>query len=122
VKVSDQKIISEIVENQIRELKQQLSLLERSSQTVQLDQSATGRVSRIDAIQQQKMAASSRNRDKKLLLRLDRVLTKLHKSEDEPNSDFGYCEECAEEISLARLKIKPDSEFCIDCQSLKDGY
>ena len=120
MKISDRKIVSGIVENQIGELKQQLNLSENSSQTVQLDQSATGRVSRIDAIQQQKMAASSMNRDKKLLLRLECVLAKLQKEKNELNSDFGYCDECGDEISLARIKIKPDSEYCIACQSRLD--
>jgi len=120
VLISERKIIVEIVEGQIRQLTDQLNLSESSSQTVQLDQSATGRVSRIDAIQQQKMASSSMIRDKKLVTRLERVLSKLKMDNDQIESDYGYCQECGDEILLARLKIKPDSKYCVDCQSLLD--
>jgi len=120
VKISHRKIIIEIIEDQTRKLTHLLALSKNSSQTVQLDQSATGRVSRIDAIQQQKMATSSMIRDKKLLTRLENVLAKLKTDSDQVESNFGYCEECGDEILFARLKIKPDSKYCIDCQSLLD--
>ncbi|MCF6193758.1 MAG: TraR/DksA C4-type zinc finger protein [Kangiellaceae bacterium] len=120
MKYSDRQLIIKIIEDQIRELTNLLYLSENSSQTVQLDQSANGRVSRIDAIQQQKMAASSMIRDKNLVTRLELVLTKLKNDSNQTESNFGYCEECGEEILFARLKIKPDSEYCIDCQSLLD--
>jgi len=29
--------------------------------------------------------------------------------------DFGICQECEEEIPLERLKLKPESIYCIDC-------
>jgi len=118
--ISDRQIIVEIVKGQIRQLTDQLNLSENSSQTVQLDQSATGRVSRIDAIQQQKMAVSSMIRDRKLVTRLEEVLTRLKRENDQTESDYGYCQECGGEILFARLKIKPDSKCCIDCQSLLD--
>ena len=118
--LSERQVIQKIVENRLGDLKRQLDLSEISSQIVQLDQNAAGRVSRIDAIQQQKMAASSMIRDKKLVLQLDTVLTILSKDKNAESSNFGICGECGEEISFARLKIKPESEYCIDCQSRLD--
>jgi len=110
---SDEKtIIHNIILDQIAELEKQLSLTQESSQTVELDQTLAGRVSRIDAIQQQKMAKSSFERDKKLLAKLKQTLEKLS------DEYYGICEECDEPIPLARLKIKPESEFCIGCQEM----
>jgi DnaK suppressor protein len=37
-------------------------------------------------------------------------------------TDYGICEECGEEIGLARLKATPAARFCVSCQSaLEDG-
>ncbi|MGL5947990.1 MAG: TraR/DksA family transcriptional regulator [Aeromonas sp.] len=34
--------------------------------------------------------------------------------------EFGYCESCGEEISLKRLQARPESRFCVECQSTKE--
>ena len=106
----DKERLRTIIEEKIYELKKQIELSENSSQTVKLDQTLAGRVSRIDAIQQQKMAESSNLRDKKKLTQLKSALKNL------PNDDFGICQECDEPISIARLQIKPESIYCISCQ------
>ena len=36
------------------------------------------------------------------------------------SGEYGYCVECGEEISAARLAAKPDVALCVDCQALKD--
>ncbi|MGI9411381.1 MAG: TraR/DksA family transcriptional regulator [Hyphomicrobiaceae bacterium] len=78
---------------------------------VQLDQSSVGRVSRIDAMQQQAMAlATERNRERDLqrvkaaILRLD-------------EGDFGFCVTCGEDIAEKRLRLDPAVTTCIDCAS-----
>ena len=114
MELADQKIIRIIIHDKISELDKQLSLTQESSQTVELDQTLAGRVSRIDAIQQQKMAKSSFERDKKLLVKLKQTLDRLS------DEYYGVCEECDEPIPLARLKIKPESEFCIGCQQMME--
>jgi len=111
MELADQSIIKQIIIDKISKLEKQLALTQESSQTVELDQTLAGRVSRIDAIQQQKMAKSSFERDKKLLIKLKQTLNKLS------DEYYGICDECDKPISLARLKIKPESEFCIGCQA-----
>ncbi len=106
--------INDSIERNITSIRQQLKLSQESSQTVELDQTLAGRVSRIDAIQQQKMAQSSNARDNKRLLELETALESL------ANKDFGLCEECDELIPIARLKIKPESKLCIGCQALTE--
>ncbi len=56
------------------DLQQQLKLGQATADIVTLDQQAIGRVSRIDAIQQQKMAQSSQRKNE---LRLRQVLRAL---------------------------------------------
>ncbi|MDX1706020.1 TraR/DksA family transcriptional regulator [Pseudidiomarina sp.] len=34
--------------------------------------------------------------------------------------EYGYCVECGDEISAARLAAKPEVALCVDCQALKD--
>jgi len=31
------------------------------------------------------------------------------------NMDYGYCEECGEDIGLKRLEIFPDAKYCVIC-------
>ncbi len=35
--------------------------------------------------------------------------------------DFGYCESCGDEISLKRLQARPESRFCVECQSTRSS-
>ena len=37
------------------------------------------------------------------------------------NVEYGICEECGEDISLARLRVQPTARLCVHCQaSLED--
>jgi DnaK suppressor protein len=52
-------------------------------------------------------AAKDRN-----TFKLNRMLQALKKIE---SGDYGYCEECGEDIGLKRLEIFPDAIFCVFC-------
>ena len=80
-----------------------------SRQAVELDQSKVGRLSRMDALQQQEMAKASEQQRLFAIQRIDAALQRL--DEDE----FGYCIECGEEISARRLEVDPATPRCIDC-------
>jgi DnaK suppressor protein len=77
---------------------------------VQLDQQSVGRVSRIDAIQQQEMAKALKQQQRQHLQQLIRALNELD------NDDYGYCQHCGHVIAFARLKARPESEMCVKCQ------
>lgn len=36
------------------------------------------------------------------------------------SGEYGYCIECGDEISAARLAAKPEVALCVDCQALLD--
>ncbi len=80
-----------------------------AAQTVELDQSRVGRVSRMDAMQAQAMAKES---DRRRLLALRRIDGALQRIED---GDFGYCVACDEAITASRLEVDPGALLCIGC-------
>jgi DnaK suppressor protein len=80
-----------------------------STRPVELDQTSVGRVSRIDAIQQQEMALAAERRRRELLGRIDAALGRIG------SGDYGYCAHCGEEIAEARLKTDPTLLLCIKC-------
>jgi DnaK suppressor protein len=76
---------------------------------VRLDQQSVGRLSRMDALQQQAMARATQGRREQMQARIRAALTRLEEGE------FGHCTECGEEISPARLDLDPTVPTCISC-------
>ena len=76
---------------------------------VTLDQQAVGRLSRMDAMQQQAMANAASNRRAARITRINAALQRI--GEDE----FGYCLDCGEDISTARLSLDPTLPNCVSC-------
>jgi DnaK suppressor protein len=62
--------------------------------------------------------ASSRNRERTVVLRL--ATAALRRLDEEPES-FGLCTECEEPISAKRLELRPYVELCVECQQAKDA-
>ena len=77
--------------------------------TVTLDQQSVGRLSRMDAMQQQAMAQATERQRSAELVRIEQALKRI--GEDE----YGYCEECGDEIADKRLAIDPAANLCIRC-------
>ena len=80
-----------------------------SRSAVELDQTKVGRVSRIDAMQQQEMAKATEAQRVAELKRIDAALERVEAG------DYGYCIECDEEIAPKRLEIDPTTTLCIEC-------
>ena len=68
------------------------------------------------ASQESDMALELRNRDRerKLIKKIDETLTKIDANE------YGYCESCGVEIGLKRLEARPTATLCIDCKTLDE--
>jgi len=77
---------------------------------VELDQQSVGRLSRMDAMQQQSMDLAREERRRSRLAVLAAALRRL--DEDE----FGYCLSCEEDIPAERLAFDPAVTLCFDCQ------
>ena len=76
---------------------------------VELDQQAVGRLSRMDAMQQQSMDTAKEARRIGRLRLIEAALRRLEEG------DYGYCLNCDESISDGRLKLDPTFSLCIDC-------
>ena len=96
------------------ELEDMIEGTRQAARPVELDQPAVGRVSRIDAIQQQKMLEANRNAQRS---RIQLVRSALSRFDD---GEYGDCPGCGECVGYARLKARPESVFCIDCQSSRE--
>ena len=95
-------------------LQLQLEQSDDNTKPVTLDQQSVGRVSRIDAIQQQQMATA--NRDQTIAL-LQQVIAALKRVESDR---YGQCQICDEPIALPRLQAQPYTANCISCQSQQE--
>lgn len=80
-----------------------------SRKPVELDQSRVGRLSRMDALQDQAMALETERRREIELRRIDAALARVE------SGDYGYCLTCGEEIEPKRLELDPATPVCIDC-------
>jgi len=76
---------------------------------VALDQQSVGRLSRMDALQQQAMAQATERKRIAEIARIDHALHLL------AEGDYGFCETCGEEIAPKRLEADPSIAVCVKC-------
>jgi DnaK suppressor protein len=95
------------------ELKALLAATKESTRAVDLEESI-GRLSRMDAMQQQSMQVANRSaaqrRYQQVMAALDRIAA----------DEYGECLECGEDIALRRLEAHPEAPFCLRCQSQRE--
>ena len=101
--------LRELVLGRLAELDAEDALGEGGQATVELDQQAVGRLSRMDALQNQAMAKATGARRQAERTRLQAALTRMH------DGDYGYCEDCGEQIAIGRLRLDPAALRCVDC-------
>ncbi|MDE2428865.1 MAG: molecular chaperone DnaK [Burkholderiales bacterium] len=94
------------------ELSQTIAAIEqakRSVGTVELDQSSVGRVSRIDAFQQQELAKVLQERLNVRKRKLEAALNRVELGA------YGLCCACQCDVDPARLDADPAAVFCSVC-------
>jgi DnaK suppressor protein len=101
------------IEERLRARRQELLRLtaahEEESQPVEVDQSSVGRLTRMDALQSQAMAAEIERRREAELARIASALERLEQG------DYGYCVTCSEPIAPKRLELDPATPLCVNC-------
>ncbi len=80
-----------------------------TTETVALDQSKVGRLSRMDAMQARQMAQETVRRRALQLQKIDNALRRLEAGY------YGYCFICGDPISTARLRFDPACTRCVGC-------
>ncbi|MDX1497252.1 MAG: TraR/DksA family transcriptional regulator [Salinisphaeraceae bacterium] len=99
----------------IEELTELQGSTAQASETVELDQTRQGRLSRMDALQGQAMAQASYARAVARLHSLQQALERMD------TDDYGECLECGEAIPLRRLEIDPSLRLCVSCAENSDN-
>lgn len=80
-----------------------------AEETVELDQTRVGRLSRMDALQAQAMSKATGRRRRQMLRGIEAALVRID------NDYYGECAECADSINPKRLEVDPTIELCIAC-------
>ncbi|MGI9356923.1 MAG: TraR/DksA family transcriptional regulator [Rhizobiaceae bacterium] len=91
------------------ELKKASSIAADARDPVTLDQQSVGRLSRMDAMQQQAMDRATEEKRQHDLVRIEAAKRRLR------DDEYGFCEDCGGEIPDARLAIDPMAERCVNC-------
>lgn len=97
------------IEAEIEELTRLSQQSKEARAPVTLDQQSVGRLSRMDAIQQQSMDLAREERRQIRRSMLEAALSRVGEG------DYGYCLVCGEDIPYKRLKADPAATRCIDC-------
>lgn len=100
-------------EAQLRARLAELDALEATNEegraVVVLDQQSVGRLSRMDAMQNQAMAQETQRRRSQERARIAAALQRI--TEDE----YGWCAECGDAIAPKRLDVDPMAVMCAGC-------
>lgn len=80
-----------------------------AARPVELDQQSVGRLSRMDAMQMQAMAAEHERRYKAEYQRILAALARIGAGE------YGYCLSCDAKIPAKRLELDPAATQCVTC-------
>ncbi len=91
------------------ELRQMLRDSSEGAKTVDLD-SPIGRLTRMDALQQQSMTKATRRSAELRLKQVEAALSRY------AQGDYGFCLGCGEGVGYSRLKVRPEAHLCIACQ------
>ena len=60
------------------------------------------------------MELRTRDRERKLIKKIDEALDKLE------HNEYGWCDSCGVEIGIRRLEARPTATLCIDCKTLDE--
>ena len=106
------RIIKKVINDRLKILCFEGELNNDASNIVELDQQSIGRLSRMDALQQQAMAKAISIWKLNEKRSIEEALYRRNQG------DYGDCIDCGEAIELRRLKLKPSVLKCLDCMKM----
>lgn len=101
--------LEELLLRALAKLEESMELTEEAARPVELDQTAVGRLSRMDSLQNQAMSSNLQDRERD---RLAGIVAALKRIED---GTYGVCRECGEPIQYGRLLVVPEAATCSAC-------
>ena len=107
--VIDINTLRQSIMNEIADLDRLRGQARDGRAPVALDQQSVGRLSRMDAMQQQAMHIANDARRQQRHMALLAALKRMDAG------DYGYCHQCDEMIGAGRLDIDPAVTLCVHC-------
>ncbi len=105
----------EYFKNRLEERLKDITDAKKRVSPLELDQSRVGRLSRMDAMQQQAMTQATARLS---AMEEQRIRTALKRM---TSGAYGYCMHCEEEIAEGRLQVDPGALTCITSARAADG-
>ena len=104
----DLSIFRQKLESMLLEIDDYLSKTKDSAAAVEPDK-GLGRLSRMEAMQDQQMVLELRRRKKRQLLEVKNAISRIEQNL------FGKCVFCGKKISSERLNVFPEVQSCVNC-------
>ena len=111
----DLKYFKKRLEERLKEIIEEQQYKKTGTTPVELDQARIGRLSRMDAIQQQAIAKAAARLVDMERQRIQSALARMRIDE------YGYCIICEEDIAEGRLQFDPSVMTCISCAEEKEA-
>ena len=99
----------QLIHSRLTDMNAEDDLGATGQRTVELEQQAVGRLSRMDALQQQAMAQATPRRRAAQRARIAAALVRIDEEE------YGFCTDCGDDIAKARLDHDPALPLCLSC-------
>lgn len=109
--LSDSQVaeLREELDRQLTRLERSMIVTEEAARPVQLDQTAVGRLSRMDEMQNQALTKNLHEREQIKAAMLTQALERLDAG------TYGACLDCAGPIPFERLMVFPETPSCGHC-------
>lgn len=88
-----------------------LKITNKAARPVKLDQTSVGRLSRMDAIQNQSLTQGLQQREQTKHVEIVGALKRINQG------TYGMCTGCDHPIGFQRLLVFPETQMCADCAS-----
>lgn len=97
------------LDRELRKLERSMRTTEEALRPVKLDQTAVGRLSRIDSLQNQGLTRNLQEREQAKLGQIVAAFERLEAGA------YGICVECGGAIRFERLEVFPETPTCAAC-------
>jgi len=94
---------------QLRKLERSMRVTDQALKPVELDQTAVGRLSRIDSLQNQGLTRNLHEREQIKLAHVREALRRMDEG------TYGRCTACSSTIPFPRLYVFPETPTCAAC-------
>lgn len=97
------------LERQLERLERSMRVTDEAMEPVELDQTAVGRLSRIDSLQNQGLTRNLQERERVKLALIQGALRRMEEG------TYGLCVACGTALPFGRLYVVPEAPGCASC-------